>query len=643
MSRPLAPTHAEPWAPEIIDLESLNARATDLVAQAIVDLRERARAGDRGEPPRAVVAVGPAGVGKTHLFGRLRRKIGAKAVFVHVRPLIGGEMTPRFLLGQIVQQLGYDSYGQSQVDVIAGTTLAIARGENPKYPSAMLQQLRELSADERQKCIEESIEKLATKSPDIDVTYLERLLRVPFAERLPRTALLVWLSGRELDEAQARRVGVHDALPDGAVLSALRTIAVVASTTAPLVVVFDQLENLVDPDGNGARVVAYGNLIAELVDVVRDLVIVQMGLSTEWDANIERRLGASQRSRVVGQRVPLVLPTAQERRQLLELWVKELPPDAPFPWPFTASQAEAICNTVGLTPRMLLLELRNVLEGSGPTISAPPATTPEEPPDDSILAAWNQRLTVARTHIDEMAATGHGPEPAFLLDGFVALTSVLPDLGPMKTVRTDLLHLQRPPGPAFVALLHQTNNSSVRSSFRALANLPGGVVALRERWREWPPTWKTTREQWESFRRSPSVRWHWLDREDAARLLALSTLLKDARSADVCGPDGKPVALQAIESWAQAKLDARNWEITQALLGTVREEQLELPTAASQAVSTNATAILRKLRVASLERLIRETAKSSPGVTRAAVLAELRATSGVRFIGDSIASWTEHS
>ena len=60
------------------------------------------------------------------------------------------------------------------------------------------------------------------------------------------------------------------------------------------------------------------------------------------------------------------------------------------------------------------------------------------------------------------------------------------------------------------------------------------------RWREWPPTWKTTREEWEALRRSPGVRWHWLDREAAARLLALADLSRDARSRDLNGPDGIP-------------------------------------------------------------------------------------------------------
>lgn len=645
MTSALVPLHAEPWAPEIVDLESLNAAAANAVTESIEKLRQSARAGQRTVAPPALVAVGPAGVGKTHLFGRLRRKIGARGVFVHIRPLLGAAMTTRHLLGQVVQQLGYSSYGQSQIDVIAGTAIALAEGENPKYPSAMLQGLRELSDDDRQKRVEHAIEAIAAQSPDIDTPYLEQLLRVPFADRLLRTALLLWLSGRELDEAQARRVGLRESLPEDLATAALRTLAVVASTTAPLVIVFDQLENLADPDGSGSRVIAYGNLISDLVDVVRDVVIVQMGLATEWDQNIERRLGPSQRSRVVGRRIPLALPTPAERRALLTLWIKNLPAQAPPPWPFTGPQLEEICNTPGFTPRMLLFELQNVLEGRDLATTVPAARA--EPPDDAILAAWGARLANARRQLDEMADARQGAEPAFLMEGFVALTHLVPELGAIAAESPNLARLENPRGPAWIAHIHQANPSSVRSALRALADRPGGLLAVRESWREWPPTWRATREQWDSFRKHPAIQWLWLDRDEVTKLLALATLLKDARSADVSGVEGKPLQLDAVIAWARARLDARNWLVTQSLLGkrtAASADELPAPrpaASANQPDGAGAIAILRTLRVASLERIVRETARAVPGSTRASVLEQLRASGNVHWIGDAIARWTE--
>jgi predicted ATPase len=53
-----------------------------------------------------LVVLGAPGAGKTHLFARLRQRLGPKAVFVHVRPLLNSEMTARFVLYEIAKQLG---------------------------------------------------------------------------------------------------------------------------------------------------------------------------------------------------------------------------------------------------------------------------------------------------------------------------------------------------------------------------------------------------------------------------------------------------------------------------------------------------------------------------------------------------------
>lgn len=644
--------HSDPWAEDFVDLEDLNREATDTIAASVAAVRRSARGRASGSDRRALVAVGPAGVGKTHLFGRLRRKLGPHAVLVHIRPLTGAEMTPRFVLGQIVQQLGYASWRVPQIDILAGVALAVATGNNGKYPMACLEELRASSAQSRQGQIEEALGTLLQQHPDLDVPYLERLIRVPFDPPLLRVSSLVWLSGRELDEAQAARIGVHEPLPDGAVIPALRTIAVLSSMASPLVVVFDQLENLVDGDGSAGRVTAYGNLIADLVDVVRDLVVVQMGLSTEWDAHIEPRLGESQKSRVAGRRIPLALPQPGQARRLLELWVGKIPdPEAPWPWPFTEAQLESVCGTVGMTPRMLLNELRRVLDGAEPlTVQGhPPPRAPAQAGRmvaDAILAAWEERLAGQRHHIDEMAKTGHGPEPAFLFDGLAALAGLSVPIGAVHPQKDGLARLEGGKGAAHVALLHQANNASVRSALRRLSVLEGPLLAMRERWREWPPTWKSTREQWGAFRTRKGVRWHWLSREDATRLLALGSLLKDARSQDVDGPDGKPVDLAAVQRWIRDQQKPESWDVVRAILGEAEPAQ-ELPGDAAPPVNApaaagaGATQVLRRLRVASLDRVVRDLSRKSAGATRASVRAELKGNPAVRWIGETIVCWTE--
>src|SRR5690606_6920878 len=98
-------------------------------------------------------------------------------------------------------------------------------------------------------------------------------------------------------EQQLARLGRTSALDDTEVIPALRTLAVMSALGAPLVLVFDQLENLIDPGGASDRIVAHGTLVSELVDNVRGLTIAQMALDTEWLRAIRPVLGASQRSR----------------------------------------------------------------------------------------------------------------------------------------------------------------------------------------------------------------------------------------------------------------------------------------------------------------------------------------------------------
>lgn len=660
-SAELAALHTDPWAQDLVDLESLNAEATDAIALAVEELRQGVRRGGNRAATPAMVAAGPAGVGKTHLFARLRKKLGPHAVLVHVRPLVGGEMTPRFLLGQVVQQLGYDSYGLRQIDVMAGVALAIATGDNARFPSACLEQLRGLEAGQRERRIEEAVETLLARHQELDASYLERLLHVPFASELTRRAALVWLGGREPDEAQAARLGVRDALPDDAVVPAMRTIAVVSSLAAPLLVVFDQLENLVDGGGTQGRIFAYGNLIAELVDVVRDLVIVQMGLNTEWERALEPALSTSQRSRVAGRRLTLALPTKAQGVELLKLWAARVPdPEAPFPWPFTQAQLDAVCGAVGTTPRMLLLELRRALDGEAPLATAsqpPPAPRAGDGDvDDAMQGHWEARLDAARRELDEMALAKQGPAWQFLRDGVAYLGQLVDGLGAVKVEQREVIELEGGRGTRFVALVHHSNNSSVRSCFGRLEKLPGRVLAMREQWREWPPTWKATRAEWDSLRRQPHVRWLWLTREDAARLLALASLLKLARSADLIGPDGRPIATEAAVAWVRRALEPDKWTVSRAILGEdAAQEATEAPGPGSHPATAEPTpapapegkarreaaALLQELRVASLERLMRELSSGGVRVSRAAVRAELKRHPAVKWLGDAITYWEE--
>src|SRR3972149_2512098 len=165
----LVPAQANPWSRALLDLESLHVGATAAIVEAVSRLRELGIGRDRESArPSPLVVLGTAGIGKTHLFARLRRTLGPRAVLVHIRPLIGSDLTPRFLLSQILEQLGYESYGVRQIDAMAGAVLAMASGNSHKYPRAHLDYLAALTVRDRAAQFDAALESLVDQNPDLD-------------------------------------------------------------------------------------------------------------------------------------------------------------------------------------------------------------------------------------------------------------------------------------------------------------------------------------------------------------------------------------------------------------------------------------------------------------------------------------------
>jgi hypothetical protein len=187
-------------------------------------------------------------------------------------------------------------------------------------------------------------------------------------------------------------------------------------------------------------------------------------------------------------------------------------------------------------------------------------------------------------------------------------------------------------------------------------------------------------------------------------LLALRTLVADARSRDVTDLAGRPLDERAVVAWIETTLDIATWEPIQALLqepavadkeprsfpptpgqpserpapgpaeapaerparptqqwspatpaGPSRAQPEQRPAAASQAQPLRlvpltgdrrggeALGVLSRLRVASVDRVVREVCRMQPSRTRRDVLAELRVDAHrVRWYGATVVAWKEH-
>lgn len=670
---PFEHNHADPWATKtFVDLPELNARVTNAILGAITSIRSAASEGDAELRTTSLLVQGPAGAGKTHLFGRLRHKLGPKAVFVYLRPLVGTEMTPRYILGQIVQQLGYQTLGGegalTQLDALVGSSLAHLEGAAPDFPSIFLDDVRALEPEARVEKLAWAVERLLERHQEIDETYVARLLEAPFMKPAQQRAALAWLAGRELEEPQMKRLGVTAGLPEERVVGALQTLGLFAAPGAPIVLVFDQLENLIDAEGTGARVRAYANLVAELFDSTRGFVLVQMALDSEWARAIRPVLSEAQRTRLGAREMLIALPSPLELRGLVQRWTDQIADrPEPFPWPFVEARVDAWSRTPGMTPRMLMNECRLAI-ALGPCAPFEPPAVEVDPPtqrapivseqgdeDVALALAWDQHLGAARAALDEAARDRRSADPGRLVGG-VAGALGFTGARPSRVDARQTVQLVAATNGASTSLvlLSQTHpKSAITAVDRAAEALSKGrVVAARERAIEFPPTWKKVQE---SLRTAigRGLAWVILERDDTAKLLALESFLAAARSKDLEDERGHVIESEQVNAWVARTLDVPSWPLVRAIVGGTKVDDatadppLDGRSEPPRVVRTTPPAVgdtrailracLTQLRVASLERLVREVTRVHTDVSRGEIIDALDAMQGhVRWFGRSI-------
>jgi len=623
--------HADPWAQDPLDLPALNARASQAIEDAIEHVRRTARAEARALRSSSLAIVGPPGSGKTHLFARLRRKLGPRAVFVLIRPPAVTELSPRFVLGELVRQLAFaPARGLPQANALVGSFLGRLDGIGASYPSAVLSEYATLTADERAERLETAIEGVLALCPELDELYLARLLEVPFAPNATARALLAWLSGSECDEAQLERIGASASLSEARALPALRTLAAVGALGAPLVLVFDQLESLIEASG-GHRLCAYANVTAELVDVLRGTVLVHMGLDTDWERRIEPSLNPAQRSRILMRREVLAAPAAADCEALLRSFhARLLTPRGPFPWPLGAERCERLCAEPGQTPRQLLAAFKAALEApSEPSASAPengaaasdaaasdttasdtdgaspsetrassaparpdaaqasdsapaassatldaPKSAPRSAPARRDIASdWLGRLRGCRETVRAARDERLPLHAAQLAEGVLALGRFMPALALRATSKPPAqLTLGVGETTERVAIVQESNLRSLAAVLARLIRVTqqARVVVLRGA-RELPESWAEPRARRAALLATGRARWIDLEPEDCARLLALASFLQAARSGDVADSRGQCASEAEVGEWIESTLDVERWPLARALASLARD------------------------------------------------------------------------
>jgi hypothetical protein len=576
---------ATPFADEFVDVAALNAHISTYLLDRVESVKGAAQT-DETVPSKAIAVLGPAGGGKTHLFSRLSHQSGSRPTLVLLRPYFGVNVTLRDVLAAVIDQLCLPVHGddRTQLDVIASHWAP--EGDVERGVRAVVSLLPEIAP----------------------AAHLARTL-LELRGREPSTtwADLAWLSGREPRATTADGASAS-ALSEGDVLHVLRIVAVLAAPVAPVVLTFDQLENLAGDDD--ARVLGYGNLVSEIVDSLPCLTIVQLALTSEWMQYIEPKLSLPQKTRLARETFVIEAPARRERELLLRTWHQRLAPKtpsrrkAPFPSPLSENELHQLLDAPGMTPRLLLAALSRAISGqpvrfeprSSPRskhgLTGDDATSDDVARRTGIEALWNAEYERVRVEQADKERSSLPFDAAELAEALTSALGFAPNLAVShRTERDRVVTSVKAPGHELVLVyLTSSQHGSVAATLTKAAELARGtkVVVVREKRFDFPNTWETVRERRSSFERLPNARWLWLDGEDLARCLTLARLLSKARAKklDVAGSD-EPLSIDRVRDailgmhapaeWESAALITR-WlsDVPRETVAAAREVQVEV-------------------------------------------------------------------
>ncbi len=523
---------AQAYANDFFDVRSLNEHISAKLEARVDDVQRAAMQG-AVSPSRAIVVLGAAGGGKTHLFARLRRHCGPHATLVLLRPYFGAALTPRNVLAACVDHIcagpaGDTDIAASQLALVAAYWLADEQAR--AYPAMVLDDIAHDGAPERAARIERGIARVLTKLPrSMAVAHIVRALLTVAGANPPPYETLAWLAGRD-------QGGDRPPLSESDVMQTLQILAVLAAPVAPFVVVLDQLENLASSDGT--RVVAYGSVISELVDVVPNLTIVQLALTSEWRQYIEPNLSLPHRTRVATSVNQLETPSREQRLALLQAWHEQAFDGAVepvFPAPLTATQLEELLDAPGMTPRLLLTALQHAYAlparldsaaGAAAKSGPPTPTTPAATPDAPLLSAWERENERAASKLRRLVRAQQPVDAIEVAEGLAAGLSYIPNATvEVLTERATLQVVFSAAHTVRFVIMNGLHHSSATAALAKATELAAAdkVVLVREERCLLPASWEAIAERRTAFERLPNARWLWISDDEMRKLLALAS------------------------------------------------------------------------------------------------------------------------
>ncbi len=587
-STAMSELQTQAYATDFFDVRSLNEHISAQLEARIDDVQRDALHGQTS-PSRAMVVLGAAGGGKTHLFARLRRHCGPHATLVLLRPYFGAVLTPRHVLTACIDHIcagptGDTDIAASQLALVAAHWLADE--QTRAYPAMVLDDLAQDDASERSARITRGITSVLAQLPrSMAAAHIVQSLLTVAGTSPPPYEMLAWLAGRDQGSDQAP-------LSEADVMQTLQILAVMAAPVAPLVIVFDQLENLASSDGT--RVVAYGSVVSELIDVVPNLTIVQLALTSEWRQFIEPNLSLPHRTRVATNVTHLATPSREQRLALLAAWHEQAfdgQQRPEFPTPLSAQQLDDLLDAPGMTPRLLMVALQHARDGhtqaphllatdrselasAGPS-SATTATTStastlrqHQHANNAAMAVtqqspWARECERAATKLRRLTRAQQPVDAIEVAEALAAGLSYLPhtsvdiltERATLQVVVTGAGHVVR-----FIIIngLHHSSATAALAKATELAAIDK-VVLVRETRCPLPASWEAIADRRAAFERLANARWLWISDDDMRNILALSSAHSLVRAKRWEAADGARLTETDLRSVLRQEARPTSW------------------------------------------------------------------------------------
>jgi hypothetical protein len=324
---------------------------------------------------------GPAGIGKTHLIARLARRaqsgelagllcyvslddVAPQTMWTHLR---------RCVAGDLLMRAGRD--GRSGLERLLELRMSgLLTVAAPRGQSSLVDWVCNVFAAPRKSQIRERIQKDLFDQVRLDMEVRTALVKL-FHED-PEQAQLArdWLLGERLTDDQLRQLNlsvgdlsdqVRELQACAVTLSLLR----LATDALPIVLCFDQVENLVHTLTDRTGFVRFGQMVTKIRHDISKGVLLVSFLRSDLVQNLKDALGLAGWARVAENRVNLSPLTWYEAHQLVLQRMNAVEPlrqlrkgMADEYWPLDKQRLQEIYHRLRLTctPRELLWECKNL-------------------------------------------------------------------------------------------------------------------------------------------------------------------------------------------------------------------------------------------------------------------------------------------